>query len=120
MTILRRLTAVVLQCAVVAMPLSSGFIRCDDAGHSAHMDMADVSMPDMSMAGMPMPGMPMPGNGDSSSDSHSDCSLPWSSGECQSMMSCAPSAMSVEQATVVANVIGAHEDLSSKLMGFDR
>ena len=105
MSIFRRLTAILLQCVVVATPLSSGFIRCDDSGHSAHMEMADMSMTDMSM-----PGMPMPGDSDGgSSDSHSDCSLPWSSGECQSMTSCAPSAMRVEPATVIASVVTDHE-----------
>lgn len=102
MSLFRRFTAIVLQCAVVAMPLTSGALRCeDDAGHSVHMDMADMSMP----------GMPMPGDaGDGSTDSHSDCSFPWSSGECQSMTSCAPSAMSVEQPTVAAIVALAHDE----------
>lgn len=106
MSILRGFTAIVLQCAVLAMPLTSGSIRCDnDAGHAAHMD----------VAGMSMPGMPMPSDGgNGSSDSHSDCSLPWPPGQCQSMTSCAPSAMSVEQATAVASVVMAHEEPMQK------
>ena len=63
------------------------------------MDMADMSMADM-------PGMSMPADSDDgSSGSHSDCSLPWSAGECQSMTSCAPSPMRVEQATAIATVV---------------
>ena len=87
------------------MPLVGSGVRCDDnAAHGAHMDLADMSMADM-------PGMPMPINGENgSTDTHQDCSLPWSSGLCQSMASCAPSAMTVEQATLVAHVIGAHDE----------
>ena len=113
MSLFHRFTAIVLQCAVLALPLTSGALRCEDgAGHSAHMDMdmADMSMPGMSMPGMSMPGMsmpgmPMPGDGaDGSANSHSDCSLPWSSGPCQSMASCAPGAMSIEQPTIGATI----------------
>ena len=77
-------------------PLVGSGGRCDDDDHAAHMDMADMSMP----------GMPMSGDGaNGSTDSHSGCSLPWSPAQCQSMTSCAPSAMAVEQPAVVANVI---------------
>ena len=113
MTLFRRLTAIVLQFAVVAMPLSGGSIRCDDAGHDARMDMAELPMSDMSMPGMPMPG----DSDDSSSGSHSDCSLPWSSGECQSMTSCVPSAMRVEPATVIARVAISHDEPVLKAQG---
>lgn len=84
------------------MPLSSGAIGCDKgAAHSAHMDVADMSMP----------GMPMPADGGrSSTDSRSDCSLPWPPGLCQSMTSCALGPMSVEQPAVIASVIVAHDE----------
>lgn len=70
----------------------------------------------MSMADMP--GMSMPADSDDgSSGSHSDCSLPWSAGECQSMTSCAPSPMRVEQATAIATVVIAHDETVLKTQG---
>ena len=89
------------------MPLVWSSFRCDaNTGHASHMAM------DMDMADMAMPGMPMPGDGgNGSTDSHSDCSFPWSSGECQSMTSCAPSAMSAEQLTVAVIIARSHDQL---------
>lgn len=104
MSIFRRFTAVVLQCAVLIMPLVGSGFRCDsNEGHASHMD--------MDMSDMSMPGMPMPGDGaNGPTESHSDCSLPWSSGECQSMTSCAPSVMTVEQRTVEAVIAVSHDE----------
>ena len=91
------------------MPLVGSGFRCDDsAAHDTHMDMTDMSMP----------GMPMPGDdGDDSTDSHSDCSSPWSGGECQSMASCAPNAMSVEQQSAAAIVFVAHDEPIARHLG---
>ena len=90
---LRRLVAVILQCALIAMPMISGAIRCDGDGHAAHMDMAGMQTP-----GMPMGGHESPEHRDSSSD----CSLPWAPGPCESMSSCAMPVMNVEPVSVVA------------------
>lgn len=95
------------------MPLVGTGFPCDDAGHSSHMDMdmTDMSMPDM-------PGMPMPGDDrDDAKGSHSDCSFPWSPGECQSMASCAPSAMTVEEPTAALMVAVAHDEPVARYEG---
>lgn len=63
----------------------------------SHMDMAEMPMSDMSG----MPGMPghAPASGDESTPpvSHTDCSIPGSPGACQTMTTCAPGVMTVEQ-----------------------
>jgi hypothetical protein len=67
------------------------------------------------MADMPMDmPMDMPANSGEPSDSHSDCSLPWSLGGCQLMTSCAPSAIAVEAATLSAFVSVAHDEPASR------
>lgn len=108
MSIIRRATAIVLQCTVLIMPLVGSGFRCDsNAGHASHMGM-DMAM---DMSDLSMPGMPMPGDGgNGSTESHSDCSFPWSAGECQSMTSCAPNAMTVEQPTVATVILVSHDE----------
>lgn len=91
-SILRRLCGVALPCAL----LSTTFIGSGEACAMLGMPLAatDRSMPDMPMADMPMPDMPSRGSDRPSSDSHSDCPLPWAPGGCHLMTSCAPTAMS--------------------------
>lgn len=108
----RTLAALTMQSALLIMSLiGSGFGCGADADHSAHMAMAaDMGMSGMDMADMPgMPADPTSG-GQDQSNPHSDCSFPWSSGDCQGMASCAPSVMGVEQPSVSAMLARFHDE----------
>ena len=86
----RRVTALVLQCALLATSLvGSGFICGAERGAATHMAMGDMSMPDMPSHSS------MPDGDQAPKNPHSDCTLPWALGAgCQSMTSCAPTAIS--------------------------
>ena len=113
MRIVRRLTAVTLQGALLTMSLVGSGYACDAApDHSTHMAMGDMAMPGMDMPGMPMQA-PAGGQQDRS-DSHSDCSFPWSSGDCQGMASCAPSVMGAEQSRAIAVMPRPHDELAMR------
>lgn len=75
--------------------VGSGYACRAHEGHAAHMAMGDMPMAEMPMD-MPMD-MADHGSGDRA-DSSSDCSFPWSLGGCESMASCAPSAVVVDAA----------------------
>lgn len=107
----RTLAALTMQSALLIMSLiGNGFACGADADHSAHMAMAA----DMDMSGMDMgdmPGMPRDpaGGGQDRSNPDSDCSFPWSSGDCQGMASCAPNVMGVEQPSVSVVLASFHD-----------
>ena len=101
MKIVRPLSAIALQCALLAMSLvGSGFGCGVEADGAMHMAAGDKPMADM-------PGMPV---GDqSSNDSRSDCSLPWAlGGACQSMVSCSPNAIGDDARPDIAKTAFAH------------
>jgi hypothetical protein len=119
-SLFRRCTGIVLQFAVLVMPLVGSGARCDDDSHASHMSMSGMSMPGMpDMADMPdMPGMQMPGGeSDEAPLPDPDCTLPWSGGRCDSMASCAPGAMTVERPAIVAAVATGHDEPAGPTYG---
>jgi hypothetical protein len=109
--IVRRLSAVALQCALLAMSLvGSGYVCGVEETGATHMAMNDMSMPDMpDMPGMPSHS-PTPSGDQSPADSHSDCSLPWAvGGGCQSMVSCSPNAIGGDARADVVKAFRAHD-----------
>lgn len=111
----RRLAAMALQGALLTMwSVGSGFACELGTSHAAHMAMDAMLVSEMPMD---MPGMPgMPGHGQAndapagSTDSHSDCEFPWSSGDCEGMTSCAPNAVAADDASVLSVTPRAHEE----------
>jgi hypothetical protein len=88
MTIGRRLAAVLLQVALLALPLSAARADCRE-DHAAMTDMAE------------MPGMTMPDGADAG---HHEC--PAGTAACDSMLVCGPTLMVVE-ATLNASPVQA-------------
>lgn len=68
----------------------------------------------MDMPMTDMPGMPShaqtTSSTDGSSNSHSDCQFPWSSGDCAGMTSCAPNAMRADEPSVATSASAAHDE----------
>lgn len=85
MTVLRRLTALLLQAALLALPLSAARAHCS-GDHSAMTDMAN------------MPGMTMPDGDDATNDGCPAGTTP----QCESMLVCGPTLMVVESAPAAA------------------
>ena len=99
---LRRAAAVLVQLSLIATWVGAGGFACDLDAHAAHM----TAMAGADMAGMDMARMPdMPRAGDNGDEGHSgtECSLPWSAGDCSDMTSCAPAALSVPLPALVAS-----------------
>lgn len=69
------------------------------------------------MAGMPMnmpmsnmPGMSAGAAADADAPGRTECSFPWSSGDCTDMQSCVPAALSTPLAELIANASPRHEE----------
>lgn len=106
----RRCIALLVQlCLIVTWVGASGF-ACDSSdAHAEHMTaMGGTDMADMDMAGMP----DMPRGGDHGADgpTGTECSEPWSAGDCTDMTSCAPAALSVPLPALVASAEPPHRE----------
>ena len=111
---MRRFAALAMQCAILTMSLVGSGAACGGGrDHAAHMAMADMAMPEMAMADMP--GMPAPADDENAANPHSDCSFPWSSGNCTGMTSCAPSVMGVEQPEVESAIARIHDEPAARV-----
>lgn len=102
-----------VQLSLVASWVGASGFACDlDDAHAAHVTaMAGRNMAGMDMAGMDMPGMPdMPraGKNGGKGPSGTECSFPWSAGDCTDMTSCAPAALSVPLPALVASAEPPH------------
>lgn len=109
----RRFAALLVELSLVATWVGASGVACDlDDAHVAHMTaMAGTDMASSGMAGMAMPGMPrMPNAGESGDQGSSgtECSLPWSAGDCTDMTSCSPAALSVPLPALVASAEPPH------------
>lgn len=106
---LRRAAAVLVQLSLVTSWVGASGVACDlNDAHALHMAaMAGTDMAGMDMAGMP--DTPRAGdNGDDEGHSGTECSLPWSAGDCTDMTSCAPAALSVPLPALVASTEPPH------------
>lgn len=104
---LRRAAAVLVQLSLIATWVGASGFACDLDAHAAHM----TTMAGTDMAGMDMAGMPdMSRAGDNGDDgpSGTECSFPWSAGDCHDMTSCASAALSVPLPALVASAQPPH------------
>lgn len=117
MKAMRRFAALAMQSAILTMSLVGSGAACDGGkDHSAHMaDMAMADMPMRDVAMADMPGMPASAGDEKAPSPHSDCSFPWSSGDCTGMTSCAPSVMGVEQFAAVSVIDRIHDEPASRV-----